>query len=638
MAGDRRDRALIIEDDPDVSMLCQLQLQRAGFRVEDIATSGEWGLRLIRDCSPDVVVLDWMLPDMDGIEVLRQVRGEPGTAAIPVVMLTARASSLDQEAAWRAGVDQYVVKPFDADELISATRSALRVPTPSEARRRREHAIARLRRDRRAGSQDLAAMVEHADDAIVGIALDGTILSWNRGATRMFGHEPDDVIGHHVGRLVPDEQVAATTDVVRRVGEGERVAPFELEVRGRDGRRVDASVAVSPIRDVAGRLTGVSVVGRDVTERMTSEATFRELLEAAPDAMVIVDEEGRIDLVNAQTEALFGYGREELVGRHVEMLMPYRFRPTHASYRDGYVNNPRVRPMGAGGELFGLRKNGTEFPVEISLSPIDSSDGTVVTAAIRDVTERHNAELLQAAALEREREAAARLREVDRLRSDFLSTVSHELRTPLTAIKGFADLLVDDRDEGDDKLRARLIERIAGAADRLDHLIGDLLDFTRLERGRLRIELAERALDGEVCSAVERASEVLEGHVLEVDVPDDLVVHVDEAAFARVLDNLLTNAVRFSDPGTRITIRGNRAGDRVRLDVGDEGIGIPPGEIDRVFDRFYRVGGGQPGRPGTGIGLAIVREFMEAQHGTVLVTSTPGEGTTFTLELPAVGA
>ena len=246
---------------------------------------------------------------------------------------------------------------------------------------------------------------------------------------------------------------------------------------------------------------------------------------------------------------------------------------------------------------------------------------------------RKRAEAVQTAAFEREREASRRLREVDRLRSDFLSTVSHELRTPLTAIRGFADLLVDNWEATDPEQRRALVQRIAGAGLRLDRLIEDLLDFTRLERGQLGIDLRAHDLAALVDDALLHVAVSLERHQIEVDVEPGLEVLVDEAAIARVLVNLLTNAAKFAPIGSTITVRGGSAGDRVEVSVVDRGEGIAPEEHDRIFERFYRVEHGTARRPGTGVGLAIVKEFTEAQGGDVQLRSTPGEGATFTLRL-----
>ena len=239
--------------------------------------------------------------------------------------------------------------------------------------------------------RDLEAMLGAiADHEIITLDIGGSIVGWNRGAEVLTGYAPGEVLGRSVSVLYPEEDKAGGL-VERELRTATETGRFECEgwrVR-KDGTRFWASVTLAPIRAENGALTGFVKVARDITERRQSEAMFRDLLESAPDAMVIVGNEGRIMLVNRQTEQLFGYSRDALIGREVEMLVPPRFRERHPSHRDGFFSNPAVRPMGVGLELAGVRRDGEEFPVEISLSPLQTHRGLLVSAAIRDVTQRH---------------------------------------------------------------------------------------------------------------------------------------------------------------------------------------------------------------------------------------------------------
>src|SRR6266542_4101853 len=238
----------------------------------------------------------------------------------------------------------------------------------------------------------LAAIVESSDDAIIGKTLDGVVTSWNAAAERLYGYSAAEMIGLPVSLLAPPERPDEVPAILERIRRGERVDHYESVRIAKGGRRMAVSLTVSPIRDRGGAIVGASVIARDVTDRKRVEALFRGLLESAPDAIVGVSSDGRIALVNAQAERLFGYSRGELEGQPVELLVPERVRGVHPGHRGGYFANPEARPMGAGQELAGRRKDGSEFPAEISLSAIETEEGTLVSAAIRDVTDRKRAE------------------------------------------------------------------------------------------------------------------------------------------------------------------------------------------------------------------------------------------------------
>jgi PAS domain S-box-containing protein len=251
--------------------------------------------------------------------------------------------------------------------------------------------VSERRRAAEAASR-LASIVQSSHDAIMGKTLDGLISSWNPGATRLYGYSEDEILGRNAEVLCPPQRRAEETQLLAKIAAGDRVEQYETERIRNDGTLITVSLTLSPILDATGQIVGVASVSRDIGERQRAGARFRGLLEAAPDAIVGVDADGRIALVNAQAERLFGYPREDLVGKPVEVLVPDAVRTVHPSHRGQYLADPRPRPMGAGMALAGRRRDGTEFPAEISLSTLDTEDGVLVAAAVRDVTDRQKAE------------------------------------------------------------------------------------------------------------------------------------------------------------------------------------------------------------------------------------------------------
>ena len=377
---------------------------------------------------------------------------------------------------------------------------------------------------------------------------------------------------------------------------------------------------------------------RDVERVLVGEGA-RGLIEAAPDAVIVTDRAGRILFANGQTERLFGYSRGELLDQPIEMLVPERSRAQHPGHRERFMEDPHLRPMGHGLDLFGRRKDGTEFPVEISLSPIKSDVGTIVMSAVRDITDRKRLEeniRRQNQALEEQNE---KIQQASRMKSEFLANMSHELRTPLNSIIGFSELMFDGRVGPMAPQHREFVGDILTSARHLLNLINDVLDLAKVEAGKMEFfptlvplaELMTEVVDLAAPNAVARGIDV------RIDVDARVaVVWTDDSRLKQVLANFLSNAIKFSHDGGRVTLRATAEGaDAFRVEVTDTGIGIRREDVDRLFTKFEQLDAG-PGKrfQGTGLGLSLTRVLVEAQQGRVGLTSELGKGSTFFAVLP----
>jgi PAS domain S-box-containing protein len=493
-------------------------------------------------------------------------------------------------------------------------------------RRRGETTLARL-----------AAIVESSEDAIMGKDLDGIITDWNAGAERMLGYSTSEMLGKNITMVVPTEYVDEERAILAKVARGDRVEHFETVRMDKRGRRVPISLSVSPIKNKSGDVVGASSIARSIAARKQAEERFRLAVEAAPNAMVMVDKHGRVLLANAQAERLFGYTREQWVGLACEQLVPERFREDHPGHRERFSSDPKARPMGAGRDLFGIRKDGTEIPVEIGLNPIEIDGETVILCAIADITERKRAEDERKRLLEQEHEMRSRAEEANRLKDEFLATVSHELRAPLNAVLGWASML---RRGGLDEEKTTLaIDTIQRNAKTQVQIIEDLLDASRIITGKLRLDVHPIMVATVVESAITSVRPMADTKGIRLHAlldPNAGPVSGDSTRLQQVVWNLLTNAIKFTPNGGLVQVRTERINSHIEIIVSDTGQGISAAFMPYVFDRFRQAEGGTTRQHGgLGLGLAIVRYLVELHGGSVMVDS-PGEGkgATFTVRLP----
>jgi PAS domain S-box-containing protein len=611
----------------------------------------------------------------------------------------------------------------------------------------------------------LTAVMDSVDDAILTKDLEGRITYWSPGAERMYGYSAGEMIGRNVSVLTPEGHENEIPEIMSRIARGERIDHFEASRKRKDGTLIKVSISISPLRNKTGKVVGAATVARDhaaedaaraqvkerderfrlvvegaptgmvmvnregiillvnaqveklfgysrdqllnkpieilvperfrgkhpgyragffaepkprsmgvgrdlyglrqdgnefpveiglnpieteegplvmasiidITERKRAEEKFRLVVEAAPTGMVMVNREGILLLVNAQVEKLFGYSRSQLLNKPIEILVPERFRGKHPGYRAEFFVEPRPRSMGVGRDLYGLRQDGSEFPVEIGLNPIETEDGILVMASIIDITERKRIERelqdFNETLEERVRERTAQLEAVVKELEAFSYSVSHDLRAPLRHLSGFLELLSGVTKDRLDSTGTRYLQVIHDAAHRMGILIDSLLAFSRIGRSEMQVtEVSVEALVQEIIT--EMGQDVI-NRTIHWKIGSLPAVTADRQLLKLALANLLDNAIKYTRPRPEavIEIESYPHDGQIVLMIRDNGVGFDPAYVEKLFGIFQRLHSAAEFE-GTGIGLANVKRIINRHGGSVWAEGTIGKGSTFYMSLP----
>ncbi len=477
--------------------------------------------------------------------------------------------------------------------------------------------------------------------SIIGKALDGRIVLWNEGARRLYGYEYEEVVGKANAAILhsPEDCASGKPQEIMQAALAYGKWEGVITRLRKNGDRFQARLVLTVRKDPLGAPSGFLLISKDISQEIDltvsrrSEDQLRGFLESAPDAMVIVDESGKIKLINAQTEKLFGYQREELLGEYIEILLPPRFRRAHPSHRASFFAQPRVRPMGAGLELFGLQKDGREIPVEISLSPLSSSEGALVISTIRDITDRKRVEEGIRALNRALQEQTAELEATNKELEAFTYSVSHDLRAPLRHIDGFSKLLAEVDGGNLSEEGKEYLKLICDGTREMGDLVDDLLNLARIGRSGLSTQVTGiNVLVDEVVRDLKRANP---DRAIDWKIDTLPFVDCDPGLMKQVLINLLSNAVKFTRPRNPAVIEIGSAGTTGGpvVFIRDNGVGFGMKNASKLFGVFQRLH-----RPeefeGTGIGLAIVERIMRKHEGRVWAEAEVDHGATFYIAFP----
>ena len=618
----------IIDDDEAVRESIALLLESENLNVEAYA-SAESFLDVYQTDRAGCLVLDVSMPGMTGLELQETLRAKQ--VDVPIIFITGHGDVTMSVKALKAGAFDFIEKPFNDTILLDLVSSA----------------IEKDRHDREKQARKVAEAVHAYADSIVEtvreplLVLDENlqILSANRSFYKTF---EIPVSENEIPVLAEFAEVLWNIPALKRhmqvlVKNNAELNDFEaihdFTTIGQKCLRINAQ----GLRQSSNQPKRFLIAMEDITQRKLAEQRFRSLLEYAPDAMVVVNNNGQIILANEQTKNMFGYAKDELIGQSLEVLIPQRYRKRHVNYRSKYFLRPDLVPMGTLRNLSGIRKNGSEFPIEVSLSPFETEEGMQVLSAIRDMTERQKIE-------EELRQHRDHLEELVALRTADLQasnkelesysySIAHDLRAPLRSIVSFSQILEEDTKDTLAAQNLDSLQRIVSAGKRMSRLIDDILELSRITRTQLHYQTVNLSeISNEILTRLSHSQPEKQA---TWTVHDNLTVSGDARLLEIALQNLIENAWKYTRDASpaQIKVGCENVNNETVYFVQDNGVGFSMEHTNKLFKPFHRLHTAQEFE-GTGIGLATVQRIVQRHGGRIWAQAGQDQGATFYFILP----
>jgi PAS domain S-box-containing protein len=470
-----------------------------------------------------------------------------------------------------------------------------------------------------------ASIVQSADDAIIGKDLKGTVTSWNRAAEKMYGYKSREIIGKPITTIFPDKQKTELPAILSRIRQGQQIMHYVTQRRHKNGKIIDVSVTISPIKDIAGKIIGASAIARDITAQKKADDerfSLAAIVDSSDDAIISQAASGTIISWNQAARKLFGYTAKEAVGR-----------PLHFLFDDGNrdamrqaVSNVEKRQKVSEYEIDAIRKNGSVLPVALTISPVTNDTGDLIGTSMiaRDNTGRR----------EHDRRKAKELKAKD----EFVYLASHQLRTPATAAKQYIQMLLGGYAGDMTESQLTMARAVAESIDRQLIVIDKLLEVAKADAGKIILHKEQFDLAEMTRSVVRDHARVFRSRQQKLaytGIPESVMVHADKHNVRMVLDNIIDNAGKYTPPHKTVEVSTAASEGKALITVKDQGVGIDPKHISRIFEKFSRLDNPLSNDTnGTGLGLYWAKSIVEMHGGTIEVSSKIDQGTTFTICLP----